>query len=200
MNDAPLVVAYHSGFGHTARLAQAVAAGSSEAGAATELVVVGEITQEQWDVLDTADAIIFGSPTYMGNVAAEFQQFAEATAERFLATRWSGKLAAGFTNSGCKSGDKLHTLESLAIFASQHQMHWINLGQLPGWNTSAGSINDVNRLGYFLGAGAQSDIDTGADQMSEADLTTGRLLGERVAHVAATFRAGQRVMAAAVSA
>ena len=76
-----------------------------------------------------------------------------------------GNVSAGFTNSGAKSGDKLAALFSLAVFAAQHHMHWVNLGLVAGWNTSAGSEHDPNRLGFFLGAGAESDVDTGPDQV-----------------------------------
>ena len=48
---------------------------------------------------------------------------------------WRDKVAAGFTNSGAKSGDKLTALVSLAVFAAQHHMHWVNLGLGAGWNS-----------------------------------------------------------------
>ena len=38
-------------------------------------------------------------------------------------------------------------------------MHWVNLGLGAGWNSSAGSEDDLNRLGFWLGAGAQTDVD-----------------------------------------
>ncbi len=147
-----LAIAYHSGFGHTATLAQAVAAGASEAGADVSMVAVDLLRDADWDTLDAADGIIFGSATYMGNVSAAFQSFTEKTGRRCINGTWRDKVAAGFTNSGAKSGDKLNTLVSLSVFAAQHHMHWVNLGLGPGWNSSAGSEHDLNRLGFFLGA------------------------------------------------
>ncbi|MEN2424374.1 hypothetical protein AABB02_40520, partial (plasmid) [Streptomyces rimosus] len=47
-----VAVAYHSGFGHTAVLAEAVRAGAADAGATVHLVKVDEITEEQWGLLD----------------------------------------------------------------------------------------------------------------------------------------------------
>ena len=133
---APTVaVAYHSGFGHTAVLADAVASGARDAGAHVTVVAVDAMTDADWDVLDGADAIVFGSATYMGNVSAAFQAFAEQTGRRCFNGAWRDKVAAGFTNSGAKSGDKMHTLTSLAVFAAQHHMHWVNLGLGAGWNT-----------------------------------------------------------------
>ena len=96
---------------------------------------------------------------------------------------WQDKVAAGFTNSAGVNGDKLNALTSMAIFAAQHGMHWVNLGLLPGWlYTSTGRPDDLNRLGGFLGAMAQSPSDLGPDVApSEADLRTAEHLGRRVA-------------------
>lgn len=195
---APTVaVAYHSGFGHTAVLARAVADGARSAGAAVALLAVDALTDADWAVLDGADAIVFGTPTYMGNVSAGFQAFTERTGRRCQEGTWRDKLAAGFTNSGAKSGDKVATLMSLAVFAAQHHMHWVNLGLVAGWNSSAGSADDLNRLGFFLGAGAQTDVDAGPDGVPDADVRTCRHLGRRVAGVAAQLTAGRRITSAA---
>lgn len=102
------------------------------------------MADRDWDVLDAADAIVFGCATYMGNVSAGFQAFAEQTGGRCMNGTWRDKVPAGFTNSG----DKMHTLTSLAVFAAQHHMHWVNLGLGAGWNSSAGSEADLNRLGF----------------------------------------------------
>ena len=74
-----LAIAYHSGFGHTAALADAVAAGAREAGADVGVIAVDQMTDADWDMLDAADGIVFGTATYMGNVSAGFQAFAEQT-------------------------------------------------------------------------------------------------------------------------
>ncbi|KAA6213746.1 flavodoxin family protein [Streptomyces albofaciens JCM 4342] len=194
---APAVaIAYHSGFGHTAVLAEAVRDGAAEAGATVHLVKVDEITEEQWELLDAADAIVFGSPTYMGTASGAFHVFAEATSKRWATRAWQDKLAAGFTNSGSKSGDKLHTLQFFTVLAAQHGMHWVNLGLLPGWNSTTASENDLNRLGIFLGAGAQTDSDRGPDGVHKADIATAEHLGRRVASQAAVYAAGRAAVAA----
>ena len=72
-------VAYHSGFGHTATLAEAVAAGAREPARGSSVIAVDTMTDSDWDTLDAADGILFGSATYMGNVSAAFQAFAERT-------------------------------------------------------------------------------------------------------------------------
>ncbi|BBY15527.1 flavodoxin family protein [Mycolicibacterium litorale] len=199
-DHAPRVaVAFHSGFGHTAALAESVADGARAAGAAVHIVVLDALTDRDWHTLDEADAIVFGTPTYMGNVSAAFQAFAERTGRRCQEGTWRDKLAAGFTNSGAKSGDKVAALMSLAVFAAQHHMHWVSLGLVAGWNSSAGSADDLNRLGFFLGAGAQTDVDAGPDGVHPSDARTCRHLGERIARVAAQFAAGRRVTSAASS-
>jgi NAD(P)H dehydrogenase (quinone) len=186
-----VVIAYHSGFGHTATLASAVASGARSGGVRVIVIAVDAMTDADWDVLDTADGIIFGSATYMGNVSAGFQAFAEKTGRRCLNGSWRDKVAAGFTNSGAKSGDKLSSLMSLALFAAQHHMHWVNLGLSAGWTTAAGSENDLNRLGFWLGAGTQTDMDADPDQVHPADVSTCEHLGHRVALVTRQMVAGR---------
>jgi NAD(P)H dehydrogenase (quinone) len=189
---APTVaVAYHSGFGHTAVLADAVAAGAREAGADVSVVGVDRMSDEVWDILDGSDGIVFGTATYMGNVSAGFQTFAEQTGRRCMNGTWRDKVAAGFTNSGAKSGDKLNTLVSLSVFAAQHHMHWVNLGLGPGWNSSTGTENDLNRLGFWLGAGAQTVVDANPDRVHPSDVQTCRHLGRRVALVTRQLNVGR---------
>ncbi|MEU5951608.1 flavodoxin family protein [Streptomyces sp. NPDC047525] len=195
INRPGVVVAHHSGWGHTAALADAVAEGARLAGATVTTLAVGQITEEQWTVLDEADAIIFGSATYMGNVSAGFQTFAELSSRRCMTGAWRDKVAAGFVNSGSKSGDKLHALMSLSVLAAQHHMHWVNLGLVPGWNSSTSSEQDLNRLGFFLGAGAQTDTDVSAEHVHKSDVLTCRHLGGRVAEVTAQLLAGRTAAA-----
>ncbi|WP_454790667.1 flavodoxin family protein [Mycolicibacterium lutetiense] len=192
-----IAVVYHSGFGHTSTLADAVAAGARDGGAAVTVIHVETMSDEDWDLLDNVDAMIFGSPTYMGNVSAGFQAFAEKTGQRCMDGTWRDKVAAGFTNSGGKSGDKLNTLKSLVVFAAQHHMHWVNLGLRTGWNTSFSSEDDLNRLGFFLGAGAQTNVDANPDQVHPSDVRTCRHLGSRVALVTRQLNIGRTFSPAA---
>ena len=186
-----IVIAHHSGFGHTATLTAAVAAGARSGGALVDTVRVDELTAADWEMLDAADAIIFGTPTYMGNVSAAFQAFTEQTGRRCMQGAWADKIAAGFTNSGAKSGDKMTTLISLSVFAAQHHMHWVSLGLGAGWNSAHGSEDDLNRLGFWLGAGAQTDVDADPDQVHPADIRTCEHLGHRVAGVTRQLVAGR---------
>jgi multimeric flavodoxin WrbA len=144
-----LCVVYHSGYGHTTRLAQAVADGAAnEQGVNVELISADSLADNEsdWAKLDAADALIFGCPTYMGGPSAPFKAFMDASSARWMEFKWADKIAAGFTNSGSLSGDKLNTLVSLAVFAAQHGMIWVNLNVPPGNNSSQGSPRDLNRI------------------------------------------------------
>lgn len=192
-DDITVAVAYHSGTGHTARQATAVAEGAqSSPGVTSRLWLVDSLDDELWDGLAAADAIVFGTPTYMGSPSAAFKRFAEATAPVYARLGWKDKVAAGFTNSQTINGDKLNTLVDLAVLAAQHGMHWVNLGLHAGWDSTTGSPDDLNRLGSWLGAMAQSNSDEGPELAPRpSDLATARALGHRVADVAAQLHRGR---------
>jgi NAD(P)H dehydrogenase (quinone) len=179
------VVVYHSGYGHTQRMAQAVAEG-----AAAQLIAIdaeGNLPEGGWESLAAADAIIFGSPTYMGNVSWQFKKFADASSKPWYAQAWKDKLAAGFTNSAGLNGDKHNTLAAMFTMAMQHSMLWVSQGLMPA-NTKAATRKDVNHLVSYAGAIAASPSDAGADAMAEGDLETARLFGQRVSALAARFK------------
>lgn len=183
-----LAVVYHSGYGHTARQAEAVAAGAaSVAGVEAALYPVAEIGDEAWEALAQSDAIIFGAPTYMGSLSAPFKEFMDRSSKVWFAQGWKDKIAAGFTNSASQSGDKLNSIVQLMIFSQQHSMIWVGVGLLPGNNSSLGSVSDLNRLGSSSGAMAQSNADQGAEAMLESDLATAAHLGARVAEKTLKF-------------
>lgn len=189
MSPINVGIAYFSGYGHTREHAKAVKDGvESVPGAHADMIDVSTMTDTDWATLDACDAIIFGTPTYMGSASGAFHLFAEATSKRWMTMAWKDKLAAGFTNSGSMSGDKLHTLQYLSLLAAQHGMHWISLGLMPGWNTTQSSEYDHNRLGFYLGAGAQTWNDQGPEAVHAADVATARHLGARVAEQARIYR------------
>ena len=191
-----VAVLYHSGYGHTAAVAKAVARGAAGVeGTQAQLISVADIDQH-WDDLKSADAIIFGTPTYMGGVSAQFKAFMDASAKVWFVQGWKDKLAAGFTHSGSQNGDKFNTVTQLFTFAMQHGMMWTGLGLMPGNNTSKGSVSDLNRLGGFSGALTQSNNDQGAEAIPASDLKTAEHLGARVAKVALRMATEREVVAA----
>jgi len=189
-----IAIAYHSGAGHTDVLADAVRRGARDGGGVVRVIRVDQITDAQFAVLDAADAIIFGSPTYMGSASGKFHTFAESTSKRWAAQAWKDKLGAGFTNSACKAGDKHSTLAYFATLAAQHLMDWINLGLHPGWHLTSETENDVNRLGYFNGAAASTPADAAVAAVHKSDIATAEHLGARVAEHTAIVLAGRAAL------
>lgn len=182
---ADIVVVYHSGYGHTQRMAQAVADG-----AGARLLAIdadGNLPAGGWETLAAADAIVFGAPTYMGSVSWQFKKFADASSRPWYAQQWKDKLAAGFTNSAGMSGDKFNTLVTLFTLAMQHGMVWVSQGLMPS-NTRAAKRDDPNYLVSYSGAMAQSPADAGADAMAPGDLETARLFGQRIAAAAERWK------------
>lgn len=181
-----IAVVYHSGYGHTQRLAQAVAVGAGAQQIAID--ADGNLPEGGWDALLAVRAIIFGAPTYMGGPSWQFKKFADASSKPWFSQAWKDKFFAGFTNSASIHGDKQITLDYLFHLAMQHGGLWVGLGMLAA-NTKAAGRNDANWLGTFSGAVAQSPADASAAEMFAGDLETGKLLGQRVAHLAARLGA-----------
>jgi multimeric flavodoxin WrbA len=181
-----IVVLYFSGYGHTKCMAESVAQGSG--GQLLAIDAEGNLPDGGWDTLNAADAIIMGSPTYMGSVAWQFKKFADASSKVWFSQGWKNKIAAGFTNSASMNGDKLSTLHYLFTLAMQHSMVWVGTGMLPT-NHKAANRNDVNYVASSSGAMAATPSDASVDEMLPGDLETARLFGVRVAEVAAKFAA-----------
>lgn len=185
---ATVAIVYHSGFGHTKVLAEHVTKGAaSVAGVTAKTYNVSEFPPPDasknlggaWPELAKADAIIFGTPTYMGNVAAEFKRFMDISGAVWFSQGWRDKIAAGFTNSGSMSGDKLNSLVALAVFAGQHSMIWVSQGVMPSLYTGDG--RNLNRLGGWIGAIAQSDNAGPEITPPPEDRATHEEFGKRVA-------------------
>jgi NAD(P)H dehydrogenase (quinone) len=149
-----IAIVYFSGAGHTHLMAEAIATGAQQvSGTHVELLrITGEqIVNGRWKdngslaKLLVADAIVFGSPTYMGGVAAQFKSFIDNTIDAWSNQLWKNKIAGGFTHSGTPSGDKQGTLLYLAINAAQHSMIWVGSAEM------LDPTNGVNRLGAYMG-------------------------------------------------
>lgn len=183
-------IIYYSGRGHAEKLAEAASKGASAiVGIKTNLIRINETdiinghykNDETINMLDESDAIIFGTPTYMGGVAAPFKAFADATVVNFMSQKWKDKLAAGFTISGTPSGDKGNTLQNLYTLAMQHAMIWVSLGEHPMQS------NGVNRLGSWSGVIAQAENESAEITPGDEDKLTAELLGKRVANLVLRF-------------
>jgi NAD(P)H dehydrogenase (quinone) len=178
---ANIVVVFHSGYGHTQRVAQAVADGAD-----AQLLAIdadGNLPQGGWETLAAADAIIFGSPTYMGGVSWQFKKFADASSKVWYTQGWKDKLFAGFTNSATMNGDKVATIAYLWTLAMQHSGLWVSMGILPT-NNKAATRDSMNYVGGYGGLLTQSPSDASPAEMFKGDLDTARAFGERIAEVA----------------
>jgi multimeric flavodoxin WrbA len=179
MQKGIISVIYHSNHGHTEQAARTLAAALEADNTVVYLIHVSR-ANESWDLLHASDTIVFGCPTYFGNVSAGFKEFMEATGGFWYKQAWKNKWAAGFTVSSSTGGDKLNTLQALAVFAAQHSMHWLSLGVLPRY------INDEqtdgqNRLASYLGLMIQSDNShQRVDAFHPGDLLTIELFAERI--------------------
>jgi NAD(P)H dehydrogenase (quinone) len=180
-----VVVVYHSGYGHTQRVAQQVAAGAN--GELLAIDAEGNLPEEGWNKLAAADAIVFGTPTYMGGPSWQFKKFADASSKAWYTRAWQDKVFGGFTNSASPVGDKGATLIQLQTLASQHGGIWASLGLLPS-NTKGATRNDINNLGGSVGLLVQSPSDASVDEIPQGDLDTAHSYGRRVAEVAAKLR------------
>ena len=177
---SPISIVFHSGYGHTTKIAQAVAEGSG----ATLLAIDehGNLAPEGWERLAASKAIIFGTPTYMGNVSWQFKKFADASSAVWFKQGWKDKFAAAFTNSASVGGDKQSTLYTLFTLSQQHSMLWVGTGMMPA-NAKASTRDDVNYLASFAGLATATPSDASVDEMVPGDIKTARLFGERIAGV-----------------
>ena len=186
---ASIAIVSFSGYGHTAKQAAAVQEGAaSVAGSHVTMLTVtpdGTVPDEAWEILAGANAIIFGSPTYMGGPAWQFKKFADASSKVWVAQGWRDKIAGGFTNSASNNGDKFSTISYFMTLAMQQSMVWVGAGMPPA-NKKASGRHDLNWLGGFGGALAQSPADASSDEApGPGDLETARVFGARIAEHAA---------------
>ena len=173
-----IVIVFHSGYGHTAKVAQAVAEGSG--GKLLAIDAEGNLPEGGWEQLAAASAIVFGSPTYMGSVSWQFKKFADASSKPWFSQAWKDKLAAGFTNSASMNGDKLSTLHYLFTLSQQHGMLWLGTGMMPS-NSKAATRDDINYVGSSVGLMTTTPSDASVDEMVPGDIATAKAFGARVA-------------------
>jgi multimeric flavodoxin WrbA len=181
-----IVIVYHSGYGHTAKIAEAVASTSG-----AQLLAIdaeGNLPDGGWDALAAAKLIAFGSPTYMGSVSWQFKKFADASSKVWFGQGWKDKLFAGFTNSASMNGDKHSTLHYFMTLAMQHSGLWVGTGMMPS-NSKAATRNDINYVASSAGLMTATPSDASTDEMVAGDIATAKAFGERLAATVAKFAA-----------
>lgn len=180
-----IVVVYHSGYGHTQRLAESVAKGAG--GDLVAIDAEGNLPEAAWASLNAADAIIMGSPTYMGSVSWQFKKFVDASSKPWYMKTWRNKLAAGFTNSATLNGDKFSTIQYLMTLSQQHGMLWVGMG-MHAANAKTSTRDDLNNVGGYSGLMTATPSDASVDEMIPGDIATAKAFGQRVAEAAALLR------------
>jgi NAD(P)H dehydrogenase (quinone) len=201
MPGPKVAVIYYSSTGNTHRMAESVADGARDAGAEVRVLRVEELAPESaiaqnpaWQAhyretrgmtratpgdLDWADAIVFGTPTRFGNVAAQLKQFIDTCGGLWAQGKLANKVAAGFVTASNPHGGQESTLLSLYnVF-----YHWGALIAGPGYTdqvqfTAGGNPYGASATGSEAGPG-QNELD-GA-----------RYMGKRVATVATWLLAGR---------
>jgi multimeric flavodoxin WrbA len=185
-------IVYFSGYGHTSKQAEAVRDGATAvAGAEVSVFQIsqeGDLPEGGWERLGEQDAIIYGSPTYMGGPAWQFKKFADESSKPWFVSAWKDKIAGGFTNSASVNGDKFSTIAYFFTLSQQHGQIWVGTGLMPS-NKKEHGPEDVNWTAGSAGALAISPSDASPEEAPRAgDLETARLLGERIAAYAVKTR------------
>jgi multimeric flavodoxin WrbA len=176
-----LAVIYHSGHGHTAQIANYVAAGAMEVPNIEVQVIRAEDLTNQPEGLLKFDGYLFGSPTYLGGVSGTFKSFMDTTGGLWRTQQLKGKLAAGFTVSSLPAGDKQSTLVSMFLFSMQHGMVWVGNPILPEQHRGVPYDEAANRLGSWSGLMAQAGHSSPADSFVSGDIKTARMFGQNFA-------------------
>ncbi|WP_275411509.1 flavodoxin family protein [Shimia biformata] len=170
-------IVYFSAAGHTRLMADILGKELAEQGIEVSLLDVETMAPEDWDCLRGVDGMLWGSPTYMGGVAAQFKTFMDESALPWEHRHWADKLAGGFTVAIHPAGDKLATLQQMSILAAQHGMLWVGQEVVgaPVVPENAG----LNVNGVWLGLDAVGIDD--ATLVAEGDRATARAFARRFA-------------------
>jgi NAD(P)H dehydrogenase (quinone) len=183
MHRAKIAVVYHSVTGLTHQLAKHIVMGANSIATVDtvtlqikeEDLIESRYSQKKLLALNSVNAIIFGSPTYMGSVSAQFKSFADASSEIWQHKSWKNKLATGFSIGGSMSGEQQVTMQYFQTLALQHGMLW--LGMDAHRNEQHPLFGQLNRSGASSGLIAHSTN----DQLHQTELNSARYLGYRVA-------------------
>jgi NAD(P)H dehydrogenase (quinone) len=197
---ARILVLYYSSYGHIETLAQAVAEGAASAGAEVAVKRVPEIVPEEVArkhgfkleqsaavalpaELGDYDAILFGTPTRFGNMAAQMRNFLDQTGGLWVKGALVGKVGSVFTSTGTGGGNET-TITSFWHTLAHHGMVIVGLPY------ACPVLADISELkgGSPYGAGTIAGAD-GSRRPSERELEMARFQGRHVAGIAAKLAA-----------
>ena len=192
-----VLVLYYSSYGHIERMAEAVAEGAREAGASVDIKRVPELVPEDVaakshfklnqpapiatvDELADYDAIIFGTPTRFGNMAAQMKNFLDQTGGVWFQGKLIGKVGSVFTSTATQHGGQESTILSTHTVLLHHGMVVVGLPYSFQGQTTLSEITGGSPYGATTIAGSD-----GSRQPSENELAGARFQGKHVATIAA---------------
>ncbi len=194
-------VVFYSMYGHVHLMAEAIAAGArSVAGADVRLYQVPELVPDEAlertgaraaragfaqvpvatpDVLREADAIVFGTPTRFGNMAAQMRNFLDQTGRLWMEGALIGKVGSVFASTGTQHGGQETTLTSFHTTLLHHGMVIVGVPYSEKGLTRMDEITGGTPYGATTLAGGD-----GKRLPSENELAIARFQGRHVAEIA----------------
>jgi len=198
-------VVFYSMYGHIYTMAEAIAAGArSVEGTSVELLQVAELIPEEVleqygaraaraafahiptarvERLAEADAIIFGTPTRFGNMAAQMRNFLDQTGKLWMQGGLVGKVGSVFASTGTQHGGQETTITS---FHSTLLHHGMIIVGVPYTEQRLVNMNEITG-GTPYGATTLAGAD-GSRRPSENELAIARFQGAHVAGIAARLK------------
>jgi NAD(P)H dehydrogenase (quinone) len=195
-------VIFYSMYGHVYKMAQAAAEGVKQVpGAEVSLYQVAELIPDDIlekygakaakasfanvpvaavDKLPEADAIIFGTPTRFGNMAAQMRNFLDQTGALWGKGALVGKVGSVFASTGTQHGGQETTITSFHSTLLHHGMIIVGVPYTEAGLTYMENISGGTPYGATTLAGAD-----GKRQPSENELKVARFQGKHVAEIAA---------------
>jgi NAD(P)H dehydrogenase (quinone) len=196
-----VLVVYYSTYGHTHKMAEAVAEGVKEVeGAEVEVRRVPETLPQEVlekmgavdaqkafshtpvctvDELAGADAIIFGTPTRFGNMCGQMRQFLDATGQLWANGSLVGKVGSVFTSSATQHGGQESTILTFHVTLLHHGFVIVGLPYAFQGQMTLDEITGGSPYGASTIAGGD-----GSRMPSENELNAARFQGKHVAEIA----------------
>ena len=193
-----VLVLYYSSYGHIEAMAEAVAEGArSVAGTTVDIKRVPELVPDEVaaaahikvdqaapiatpDELANYDAIIFGTPTRFGNMAAQMRNFLDQTGGLWFANALVGKVGSVFCSTASQHGGQETTITSFHTTLLHHGMVIVGLPYTFKGNSEMGEISGGTPYGATTIAG-----NDGSRMPSATELDGARFQGNHVAQIAA---------------
>ena len=194
---AKVLVLYYSSYGHIETMAEAIAEGARSAGATVDIKRVPELvsdelaakshfkTQQAAPVAEVADlahydAVIVGTPTRFGNMAAQMKNFLDQTGGLWAGGKLVGKVGSVFTSTATQHGGQESTILSTHTVLLHHGMVIVGLPYAWQGQTTISEITGGSPYGASTIAGGD-----GSRQPSANELEGARFQGAHVARIAA---------------